>query len=249
MLRYVRRTQRRVSTAPDNPSSPTPRQLPLTPPSTLVSWVGNKKLQDVLLLQLCIMRCSKMDCIDTGVRWVQRAHRLNLPSKCADGGGASWFHSAGGAGRSPSSAHDGKETFASECAEEKERVLHNSNVMHKADSTRGCKEDACEKSTADDHADDANEFQQEPRASLRGSGARGAGLLAEHARGAARSLMNVEDGGRATANHGGDAATRRRNARVAGMGATALHLSQGEGWSSDIEDQVLLRVCLCSMRV
>ena len=68
--------------------------------------------------------------------------------------------------------------------------------------------------------------------------------------------MNVEDGGRATASHGGDTATRRRNEHVAGRnehvaanGATASHLSQGEGWSGDIEDQVLLRLCLCSMRV
>ena len=126
--------------------------------------------------------------------------------------------------------------------------MHNRNVVHEVDSTRDRKEGVCEKSLSDANADEngAHGFQQEPRVLLRGSGA---GRLAENAKVAAGGWMKAEDGEGATVSHVGDAGSRRRHERVAEAGAKVLHLSQGEGRSADVQDQVFLRECLCCSRL
>ena len=184
-------------------------------------------------------------------------------------GGGSAGHTAGGAERSfcHDRTEALEHRCAEEMEEEKDGILLDHNVMNRVDSTRNRRDETYQDASAQDHALHSHDFQPESRASLRGSGE---GRLAEDARGAAGGRISVEccsklppteaqcvlsseqvgtpatsggdsvDSGGIAAGHAGEAAKGRREKDVAEMYAEELHLSQGEGWASDIEDQVSL---------
>jgi len=184
-------------------------------------------------------------------------------------GGGSAGHTAGGAERSfcHDRTEALEHRCAEEMKEEKDGIFLNHKVMNRVDSTRHRRDETYHDASAEDHAVHSHDFQPDSRASLHGSGE---GRLAEDARGAAGGWIGVEycsklppteaqcalssefvrtpatsggdsvDSGEIAAGHAGDAARGRREKDVAEMYAEELHLSQGEGWASDIEDQVSL---------